>query len=173
VVIQRGDVLHTDFGIVALGLATDTQHMGYVLREGEDEVPAGAQAALARANRLQDIVLQHMEPGRSGNAALAAMPQQMRAEEINGKIYTHPIGDHGHGAGPLVGLYDRQEPIPGRGNVPILPQSWFSIELNATTAVPEWDGQAVTMSLEEDAAIDAQGKRSWILRRQERFHLVR
>jgi Xaa-Pro aminopeptidase len=173
VVIQRGDLLHTDFGIVALGLATDTQHMGYVLRAGETEVPAGLQSALARANRLQDIVLQHLEPGRTGNAALAALLEQMRAEGINGKVYTHPIGDHGHGAGPLVGLYDRQEPIPGRGDVPLLPLSWFSIELNATAAVPEWDGQAVTMSLEEEAAIDAQGRRSWILRRQERFHLVR
>ncbi|HEU0052204.1 MAG TPA: hypothetical protein VFQ39_03460, partial [Longimicrobium sp.] len=31
-VIRRGDVLHCDFGITALGLNTDTQHMGYVLR---------------------------------------------------------------------------------------------------------------------------------------------
>jgi hypothetical protein len=72
-----------------------------------------------------------------------------------------------------VGLYDRQEPLPGRGDVPIIPESWYSIELNATSPAPEWDGQPVTISLEEDAAIDGQGKRSWILRRQERFHLVR
>ncbi|MEX2179238.1 MAG: Xaa-Pro aminopeptidase, partial [Gemmatimonadaceae bacterium] len=34
-VIQRGDVLHCDFGVVGLGLHTDTQHMGYVLLPGE------------------------------------------------------------------------------------------------------------------------------------------
>jgi hypothetical protein len=39
-IIQRGDVLHCDFGITALRLNTDTQHMGYVLREGETRVPA-------------------------------------------------------------------------------------------------------------------------------------
>jgi hypothetical protein len=33
-VIERGDHLHTDFGIYAMGLATDTQHVGYVLRTG-------------------------------------------------------------------------------------------------------------------------------------------
>ena len=30
-VIQRGDMLHTDFGIVYLGFSTDTQHNAYVL----------------------------------------------------------------------------------------------------------------------------------------------
>ncbi|HLL77192.1 MAG TPA: hypothetical protein VK421_18205, partial [Pyrinomonadaceae bacterium] len=40
VVIERGDVLHVDFGITAMRLNTDTQHMGYVLREGERDAPA-------------------------------------------------------------------------------------------------------------------------------------
>ena len=56
-VIQRGDVLHCDFGIVALRLNTDTQHMGYVLREGETAPPAGLIAAFRTGNRLQDIVM--------------------------------------------------------------------------------------------------------------------
>ena len=173
VVIQRGDLLHTDFGITALGLNTDTQHMGYVLREGERDVPEGLKAALRAANRLQDIVLEQLQPGRSGNAAFLAMLKQMKADGINGRIYSHPIGDHGHGAGPLIGLYDRQEPISGRGDVPIIPDSWFSIELNAASKVPEWNDQEVTISLEEDAAIDSAGARNWVLSRQERFHLVR
>jgi len=172
-VIERGDVLHVDFGITALGLNTDTQHMGYVLRPGETDAPEDLKAALRAAHRLQDIVVDQLRPGRSGNQALAEMLRQMKAAGIDGKIYTHPIGDHGHGAGPLIGLYDRQEGVPGRGDVPIIPESWFSIELNAVTRIPAWDGQPVTISLEEDAALDAQGARSWILSRQERFHLVR
>jgi Xaa-Pro aminopeptidase len=103
-VILRGDVLHCDFGITALGLNTDTQHMGYVLREGESEPPAGLKRALANANRLQDIVLAEMRPGRTGNEVLASALAQMRSEGINGTVYTHPIGDYGHGAGPLIGL---------------------------------------------------------------------
>ena len=172
-VIRRGDVLHTDFGISALGLNTDTQHMGYVLREGETEAPAGLRRALARANRLQDIVLEAMVPGRTGNEALAASLAAMRAEGIDGTVYTHPIGDHGHGAGPLIGLWDRQEGVPGRGEVPIRPNTWFSIELQATTPVPEWDGQQVRMALEEEARLDGDGERRWVLRRQEDFHYVR
>lgn len=172
-VIRRGDVLHTDFGIVAFGLATDTQHMGYVLRDGETEPPAGIRAALAASNRLQDIHLEEMEPGRTGNDVLARVRARMQAEGINGTVYTHPIGDHGHGAGPLIGLWDRQEGVPGRGDVPIRPNTWFSIELQATTPVPEWNGQLVRSAQEEEAYLDENGVRHWMLRRQSEFHLVR
>jgi Xaa-Pro aminopeptidase len=172
-VIRRGDLLHTDFGLTALGLNTDTQHMGYVLREGERDAPAGLYAALRRANRLQDLLLEEMRPGATGNAVLRATRARMRAEGIDGTVYTHPIGDHGHGAGPLIGLWDRQEGVEGRGEVTLVPNSWFSIELQATSPVAEWGGQPVRMALEEEAWIDADGTRRWVLARQERFHLVR
>jgi hypothetical protein len=172
-VIRRGDVLHLDFGISVLGLNTDTQHMGYVLRDGETEAPAGLVHALRRANRLQDLLLEEMEPGRSGNHVLGSTLERMRAEGIDGTVYTHPIGDHGHGAGPLIGLWDRQQGVVGRGEVRLRPDTWFSIELQATTAVPEWDGQPVRMALEEEAFLDGNSRRSWVLRRQELFHLVR
>ncbi len=171
--ILHGDVLHCDFGITALGLNTDTQHMGYVLRPGEAQAPAGLERALAVGNQLQDIVMGELRPGRSGNDVLRQALARMQAAGINGTVYTHPIGDHGHGAGPLVGLWDRQEGVPGRGDVPVRPNTWFSIELQATTPVPEWDGQDVRMALEEDAFLDARGDRHWALARQEKLHLVR
>ncbi|KPK59519.1 MAG: Xaa-Pro aminopeptidase [Gemmatimonas sp. SG8_38_2] len=171
-VILHGDVLHCDFGVTALGLNTDTQHMGYVLRPGEADAPAGLQEALAVGNRLQDIVMEEMEAGRTGNEVLAASLARMRAAGINGTVYSHPVGDHGHGAGPLIGLWDRQEGVPGRGDVPVRPNTWFSIELQATSPVPEWGDQQVRMALEEDAYIDANGDRYWVLSRQERLHLV-
>src|SRR4030095_4614987 len=96
-VIDRGDVLHVDFGITAMRLNTDTQHMGYVLRQGETDAPAGIKRALANANRLQDLLMERMKPGRSGNEVLADTLAAMKSEGITGSIYTHPIGDHGHG----------------------------------------------------------------------------
>lgn len=172
-VIVRGDVLHTDFGISALGLNTDTQHMGYVLLAGETDAPAGIRAALGRSNRLQDILVDEMRPGRTGNEALRATLARMRSEGLNGTVYTHPIGDHGHGAGPVIGLWDRQDGVPARGDVPIRPSSWFSTELQVTSPVPEWNGQQVRMAQEEEIWLDAEGVRRWTLARQERFHLVR
>jgi Xaa-Pro aminopeptidase len=172
VVIQRGDVLHVDFGISAMGLATDTQHMGYVLREGETEPPAGIRKALENANALQDLLLARIRPGRSGNEILLETLAAMKAAGLKGSIYTHPIGDHGHGAGPLIGLWDRQMEIPGRGDVLVLPNTWFSIELSATTPVPEWDGQELWVGQEEDAALVGD-KIEWVLRRQTKYHLVK
>jgi hypothetical protein len=173
IVIERGDVLHTDFGITALRLNTDTQHMGYVLRSGEADVPAGIRQALKNSNRLQDLTLARMHPGRTGNEVLGDVLHAMREEKINGTEYTHPIGDHGHAAGPLIGLWDNQQGVPGRGDVPILPNSWFSIELQAKTPVPEWGGQELEVALEEDAAIDELGKIDWVLKRQTEYHLVK
>jgi len=171
-VIERGDLLHCDFGITAMRLNTDTQHMAYVLREGETEAPAGLQKALDNAKRLQDLLLEEMEVGRTGNEILHAVLERMRAEGLNGTMYTHPIGDHGHGAGPIIGLWDYQEGVPGRGDVPVIPSMWFSTEMQVTTAIPEWDNQPVRMMVEEEAEVTADGRRRWVLRRQTELHLI-
>jgi Xaa-Pro aminopeptidase len=172
-IIQPGDVLHCDVGITVARLNTDTQHLAYVLRPGEIEAPEGLRRALANANALQDIVMDEIRPGRTGNEILAASLARMRSRGINGTVYSHPIGLHGHGAGPLIGLWDYQDGVPGRGDARVIPSMWWSIELQATTPVPEWDGQHVRMAQEEDAIIGADGRIRWALRRQDRLFLVK
>lgn len=172
-VIQRGDVLHCDVGITVARLNTDTQHMAYVLLPGETEAPAGLQRALANSNALQDITMAEIRPGRTGNEILAASLARMKDKGIDGTLYSHPIGLHGHGAGPLIGLWDYQDGVPGRGDAKVIPSMWFSIELQATTPVPEWNGQRVRMAQEEDAIVGADGQIRWALKRQDRLFLVK
>ncbi|MGB2714521.1 MAG: M24 family metallopeptidase [Vicinamibacterales bacterium] len=172
-VIEAGDVLHCDVGITVARLNTDTQHLAYVLRTGETDAPEGLRRALANANALQDIVMEEIRPGRSGNEILATSRERMQAKNINGTVYSHAIGLHGHGAGPLIGLWDYQDGVPGRGDAKVIPNMWWSIELQATTPVPEWGGQAVRMAQEEDAIIGADGRIRWALRRQDKLLLVR
>ena len=172
VVIERGDLLWTDIGVVALNLHTDTQHLGYVLREGETEVPPGLRLCMANSNRLQDILLAHMEPGLTGNVILANTLAQMRSEGIDGTVYTHPVGDNGHGAGPLIGRWDGQEGVPVRGDAMLLPSTWHAIELQATTPIPEWGGKPASCRQEEEAYLDTEGERHWTFRRQSTFHMV-
>ena len=172
-VIQRGDVLHCDVGITALRLNTDIQHLAYVLREGETAAPAGLLSALTRSNRLQDIMMEEIRPGRSGNQILARARGRMTGEGIDGTIYSHPIGLNGHGAGPLIGLWDYQEGVPGRGDHRVIPNMWFSIELQATTPVPEWGGQPVRMAQEEDMVMGPDGVPRWAYQRQTELHLVK
>src|SRR3989440_4190155 len=147
--------------------------MGYVLRRGEKVAPEGLKRALANSNHLQDFLLAEMRPGRTGNDVLAAARAQMRAAGIDGTIYTHPIGDRGHGAGPLIGLWDHQEGVPERGDVSLVSSSWFSIELQATTPVPEWGNHGARSAQAADAKPGPDGHMRWILRRQTEFHIVK
>lgn len=149
-VIHPGDLLHVDFGITYLRLNTDTQQHAYLLREGETALPNELQVAFDRGNRLQDILMSQFKAGRSGNEILLASLALMRAEGIEGKIYTHPLGYHGHGAGPTIGLWDQQRNIPGAGDYPLYPRTAFSIELSSTSEVDGW-AQDVRIMLEEDA----------------------
>lgn len=104
--IEYGDLIHTDFGVTALGLNTDTQHLGYVLRPGETEadIPKGMLEGLKKVNRLQDIVKENMKIGLTGNEILEAALKQMHDEGIEGKIYCHPTGEWGHSAGTVIGM---------------------------------------------------------------------
>lgn len=172
-VIQPGDMLHTDFGIVYMGFSTDTQHNAYVLRPGETDAPQGLKDGLKAANRLQDLTMQYARLERTGNEALADALAHAKKEGLVPSIYCHAIGYHGHGAGPPIGMTDYQSGVPVRGDYVFRPDTWHSIELNATHRVPEWDNQPVRFALEEDAALMPGGKWDWIDGRQTEFYLIR
>ena len=154
-VIQPGDLLWTDFGITYLRLNTDTQHLAYVLKPGETAAPAGLGAGLANSNKVQDFLTRAFKVGRSGNEALAIARADAIAAGLDPSIYTHPIGYHGHGAGPAIGFWDNQQADP-RGSGPIRANTAWSIELTSYAAVPEWGGQRVDFRTEEDAFFDGE-----------------
>lgn len=157
-IIQPGDLLWTDFGITYLRLNTDTQHLAYVLKPGESKVPAGLRQGLANSNRVQDILTRHFAIGRSGNAVLALARKEAVAAGLDPSIYSHPIGLHGHGAGPSIGFWDNQNPDP-RGSGAINANTAWSIELTSYAAVPEWGGQRVDFRTEENAYFDGKSVR--------------
>lgn len=154
-VIEPGDLLWTDFGITYLRLNTDTQHLAYALKPGEHEAPQGLSRGLAASNRVQDILISHFQTGLSGNEVLARARAEAIAEGLDPSIYTHPIGLHGHGAGPAIGFWDNQQADP-RGAGPIHANTAWSIELTTYSAVPEWGGQRVDFRTEENAFFDGE-----------------
>ncbi len=157
-VIQPGDLLWTDFGITYLRLNTDTQHLAYVLKPGESNAPDGLRQGLANSNRVQDMLTRHFVVGRSGNEVLALARADAIAAGLNPSIYTHPIGLHGHGAGPSIGFWDRQSPDQ-RGDRSINANTAWSIELTSYSTVPEWGGQRVDFRTEENAFFDGKSVR--------------
>jgi Xaa-Pro aminopeptidase len=171
-VIHRGDLLHCDFGITYLRLCTDTQQQAYVLKEGEADAPKGLKDALAQGNRLQDIHLAEMKTGRTGNEILAAALKRAKDEGLQPSIYTHPLGVHGHAAGPIIGLWDQQGGVAGLGDFPLDESTVHSIELNVRVNVPEWGNQEVRIALEQDAVV-TRGGASFLDNRQTSLHLIR
>jgi Xaa-Pro aminopeptidase len=156
-VIEPGDLVHCDVGLSSLGLRTDTQRNGYVLRHGETAAPAGLRAALAVGNRMQDLTTAELLPGRSGNEVLAAARAAAAVEGIDADVYSHPVGYHGHGAGPAIGLWDDQRGVPGAGDRRLSPDTVYALELCVRVRVPEWGGQLVRMALEQGIALTADG----------------
>ena len=152
-VIQKGDLLWCDFGITYLRLNTDTQHLAYVLKDGETDAPAGLKAGLAAANRVQDALTSSFAVGLTGNEVLAAARAKAIAAGLTPSIYSHPLGYHGHGAGPAIGFWDNQNGDE-RGSFKVHSNTVWSIELTATAPVPEWGGQSVAFRAEEDAFFD-------------------
>ena len=171
-VIRRGDVIHCDIGIKYLGLTTDTQELAYVLREDESDVPAGLKKALKDGNRMQDILMGEFRADRTGNEVQAAALAKGRAEGLKPRVYTHPIGLHGHGAGAFIGLPDRQAGVPEKGEYPMHVGTAYSIELSVQAPIPEWGGQEIRVGLEQEGFFSETGVR-FIGGRQTEFHLVK
>ncbi len=158
-VIRRGDLLHCDVGITYLGLNTDMQHNAYVLRIGETEAPEGLEELLRKGNRLQEIHLQEMQPGRTGNEILASILERGRAEGLRPRVYSHPVGPYGHGSGTMIGMTEKQEFVPGTGEHPLHANTVYAMEFSVASEIPEWGGIEVSMGLEEQAVVTAEGAR--------------
>ncbi|MEO0790079.1 MAG: M24 family metallopeptidase [Bacteroidota bacterium] len=154
-VIRPGDLLHCDFGITYCGLNTDTQHNAYVLRPGETTLPDYLQEAQRQGMLAMDILTHEYETGLTGNQILAAALAGGQAAGLRPTIYSHPIGYHGHGAGPPIGLWDQQEGVPIRGDYPLYPNTAYSIELNTKVYIKEWD-KDIRMMMEEDGYWDGE-----------------
>lgn len=169
-VIQTGDLLHVDIGITYLRLNTDVQEHAYILKPGETEVPKSIRDAFTKANRLQDILTSQFKQGKTGNQILADALAQAKKENIEAVIYTHPLGFHGHAAGPTIGMWDMQNGVPGAGDFPMNFRTAYSIELNAASDIPEWK-KSIRIMLEQDGYFDENGFR-YIGGRQKEIYVV-
>lgn len=147
-IIQKGDLLHCDFGITYIGLNTDCQQHAYVLKDDENDVPEFLKEAFKKGNRVQDILTMNMKSGLTGNQILANSLNQGKKEGLRPSIYTHPLGKYGHSAGTTIGMWDSQNGVPFNGNYPLQKNTAYAIELNTTVFIKEWD-KDIRIMLEE------------------------
>jgi Xaa-Pro aminopeptidase len=170
-VVMPGDLLHCDFGITYLRLNSDQQQHAYILKSGETQIPDYLLKAFAQGNRLQECLTENFAAGKTGNEILAKALDQSKKEGINGTIYTHPIGSHGHAAGPTIGMWDNQGKTIGSGDYPLNANTAYSIELNAAVEIPEWK-KTIRIMLEEDGFFDQNGKFTYIDGRQKEIYII-
>tara|TARA_R110002049_G_scaffold13089_5_gene57432 strand:+ start:8973 stop:10289 length:1317 start_codon:yes stop_codon:yes gene_type:complete len=147
-IIQKGDLLHCDFGITYIGLNTDCQQHAYVLKDNEEEVPGFLKAAFKKGNRVQDILTSTMKIGKTGNEILKEALLIGRNEGLRPSIYTHPLGKYGHSAGTTIGMWDSQNGVPFNGDYPLHKNTVYAIELNTTVTIKEWK-KDIRIMLEE------------------------
>ncbi|MBN3555443.1 M24 family metallopeptidase [Fictibacillus nanhaiensis] len=169
-VILPGDILHLDFGIEYLGLSTDTQQLAYVLKDDEIEPPAGLKNALSEANKFEDFFFEESREGMSGNEVFLSVLKKAKLNHIDAMLYSHPIGYHCHGAGPIIGLYDKQEYIPVLGELRMENNTCYALEFNIRHFIPEWN-KAVPIYLEETVCFK-EGKMQFLTGRQTEFYLI-
>ena len=129
-VIQKGDLLHCDFGIYYMNMCTDTQRLGYVAKDDEDTMPQYLLDGMKVGNRFQDIVRENMIVGRTGNEVFEAAMKQAKEESIQAMLYSHPCNMYGHGPGPTIGLFSNQNAIPIKGDVKLSNNTVYALELN-------------------------------------------
>jgi len=167
-IIQRGDLLIIDWGVCHLNFCTDVKRMAYVLKPGEKALPPGLQHAFDRAAEVRETIRRTIRPGRTAKATLAlinervaAMPGFRVMQEFNKPYDTpttdvivgcHSVGNLGHGVGPSIAWFN-----PARLEYEIRPGNFFSIELFAYTAAPEFGGRKVRVPLEDDAVATERG----------------
>ena len=169
-IIQPGDLVHCDFGISYLTLNTDCQQIAYVLKPGEEKAPNFLTDALKEANRLQDIFTNQFKYKRTGNDILKSSLEIGKSEGLDPQIYTHPLGTFGHSAGTTIGMWDSQGGVPVNGDVTMMYDTAYAIELNNKSYIKEW-GKEVRIMLEEAGIFEKKGFR-YVNGRQNKILLI-
>lgn len=160
ITIEKGDLIHCDFGIRYMNMCTDTQRLAYIAKDEENIIPEYLVNGMKVANRFQDIVLENMVPGKTGNEVFTLSKKQAKLEGITNCLYSHPTNIYGHGPGTTIGLYSQQEEIPVKGDVEISVNTCFALELNVTV-------DDVVYYVEETVGITEKGPVFWYKGRDE------
>ncbi len=171
-VIERGDLLHVDFGVRLMGLVADQQHMAYVLHEGETSAPAGLRELFRQSVVAAEIYAQELKPGTIGTAVKTVVEERAEQEGIQASIYGHTQGNWVHGAGART-VFDWPDRYGDFAREPVRATEFWSIEFSVQGAVPEWDGQVVRIPREEDAVARVDGPAEFLAGPQMELWLVR
>lgn len=169
-VIQRGDIIQTDFGIKVYGVwVTDIQRFAYVLRANESAAPAEVERVWEAARAGSRAAFAAMRPGVTGAQVDSAQRTVMNARGSTVVPWGtgHSVGYWAHDAGP--GL-NRRETRALREGMTFAFDGFYAWALPGGSST--WGEGTKTLSPEEMVVITANGA-EWLVPPQERLILVR
>ena len=170
-IIEKGDFIHCDFGIEYLNLCTDTQRLAYVLKDDEKDIPTVIKSGFKENNLFQDIVASCYRKGKTGNEVFENSLEIAKEKGINAMLYTHPLGTHGHAAGPTIGLYTDQNPQPIKGDLKVFDNTAYALELNTRVQVEDYDEELVFYT--EESVIFKDNKLQYLSKGRDKIAIIR
>ena len=178
-VYRRGDFLGWDFGINYLNYGTDNKQYGYILKEGEIDVPAGLKKAWERAQTARDILRKAIKVGRTGGETLKNMVSSLEdadyiytpftdigsldremvnaigdSEQSGVSVDCHPVGNNGRSEFAVGASMAPFRPF--RRQFTIQENHLFSLEFMVHTWVPEWN-RVLSINLEDNSIVTNKG----------------
>lgn len=169
-VIQPGDLLKTDIGIIYTGLYTDFKRTAYVLKPGETAAPEGLQLALDNALKVQDAVAAVALPGVLGYEVKAQAEALSEKQGVDANVGSHSLDGFIHGVGSWFGA-NWPDRTSVRSTFPVRDGGFFALESSATTEIPEWDNQTLSFGTEESVYATPEGLK-YFIPRQEKLYLI-
>jgi Xaa-Pro aminopeptidase len=149
--VERGHILHFDFGVKYEDYCSDIQRVAYILREGETEAPLEVQHGFLTIRTAIEKSREAMKPGVTGNSidiisrgivTDAGYPEYLHA-------LGHQLGRVAHDGGALLGpLWEKYGDDP---NLKLEVRQVFTLEPGLAV------GGYGYMALEEDVAITENG----------------
>ena len=149
--IERGHIIHFDFGVKYEDYCSDIQHVCYVLREGETEAPIEVQRGFITLRTAVEKSREAMKVGVTGNAIDTISREIVTDSGYPEYPYAlgHQLGRVAHDGGALLGpLWEKYGDSP---NQKLEVGQVFTIEPGL--AIPGYG----YLGLEEDVVITANG----------------
>ena len=165
-VVQPGDVIMIDWGVVLMNMATDVKRVAYVLKPGETKPPASIQTAFDKAIAVRAVLKPALQPGRTAAETMKAMDAALatagygviafnrpNADDKTDVVYGfHPVGNAGHDVGPSMTTWQ-----PLQQTFALHRQHMFSFEYFAYSPIAEWGGKKLRVPIEDSAIVMEHG----------------
>lgn len=180
-IIQPGDILGVDWGVLRNHYATDMKRFAYVLRDGEVEPPHALVEAFEAAMHIRSLIKKNVVVGKTGREQLDALKQIVRdagyiytederpsdAEGIEVNIGMHGMGNVAHDLG--ASLFELS---PDQITDVVRLNAFLALEYRIFVPCKEWGNKKIPIDIEENVVITENGL-EWVHPPQSEILVIR